>query len=108
VRWEEEMGAAVGFSYLIGIAVTWVILYQRAGFPEVHADWREFLLPNLPWFGLMILKFWFWPVTFAAWLIDGREPSRWRAVTQLNGRPVRKIMRLTPSTSTSKKSYNQV
>lgn len=100
------MSAVLGFGYLAGFVITWVILYQRVGFPGVDADWREFLIPNLPWFGLMVAKFWFWPVTLTAWLLDGRGPSRWRAVTQLDGRPVRKIVRVTVA-SGSAGPYNK-
>lgn len=88
------MGAVLGFGYLAGFVVTWVVLYRRAGFAGIDADWREFLIPNLPWFALFVLKFWFWPATLAAWLVEGRQPSRWRAVTELEGRPARKIVRL--------------
>lgn len=101
------MGAVFGFGYLAGFAITWVVLYQRVGFPDVDADWREFLIPNLGWFALFIAKFWFWPVTLAAWLIEGRQPSRWRAVTKLNGRPVRRIVRVTTPTAAAG-SYNEL
>ncbi len=88
------MGSAVGLIYLGGFIVTWIILYHRAGFPNVKPDWREFLLPNIPWFGLMVLKFWFWPLTLVVWLVNGRGPSRWEAVTEIGGRPARRIVRL--------------
>jgi hypothetical protein len=101
------MGAAFGFCYLTGFVVTWIALYRRAGFQEIDADWREFLISNLPWFALMIVKFWFWPVTLIGWLIDGRPSSRWRAVTELNGRPVRKIVRV-PASPRPSGSYNKI
>lgn len=88
------MSGAIGLIYLGGFIVTWVVLYQRAGFPDVGADWREFLLPNPLWFILMFMKFWFWPLTLVVWLLTGRGPSRWRAVTEINGRPARKILRV--------------
>jgi hypothetical protein len=88
------LGAVFGFAYLAGFVVTWVVLYQRAGFPEVDADWREFLIPNLPWFVFFVVKFLFWPATLAAWLVEGRPPSRWRAVTELEGHPARRIIRV--------------
>jgi hypothetical protein len=88
------VSGAVGLIYFAGFIVTWVVLYHRAGFPEVQPDWREFLLPNLPWFGLMSLKFLFWPVTLASWFLTGRGPSPWRAVTEIDGRPARRIVRV--------------
>jgi hypothetical protein len=101
------MGAVLGLSYLAGFVITWVVLYQRAGFPAVPADWREFLIPNLFWFVLFVFKFWFWPATLVVWLIEGRPPSRWRAVTELEGRPARKIVRVTTPPAAAG-SYNKL
>ncbi|MDQ1686223.1 MAG: hypothetical protein QOC82_2960 [Frankiaceae bacterium] len=82
----------------------WILLYHRAGFPDVrtkhNVDWREFLLPNLPWFFLLLLKIMFWPAPLAVWLVNGRpKESAWRAVTEVEGRPVRRIVRLRASSS---------
>jgi hypothetical protein len=60
----------------------------------MEPDWREFLIPNIPWFILMVFKFWFWPLALAAWLATGRGPSRWQAVTSIDGRPARRIVRV--------------
>jgi len=84
---------ALGFIYAGGFVVAMIALYVRVGFPAVKPDWREFLLPNLPWFALMLFKAWAWPVTLGIWLYNGRQPSVWRAVTQLDGREVRAIKR---------------
>lgn len=84
---------ALGFIYAGGFVVAMIALYVRVGFPSVKPDWREFLLPNLPWFGLMVLKAWAWPVTLGVWLYKGRQPSVWKAVTHLDGREVRAIKR---------------
>lgn len=103
------MGGTVGIIYLVGFVAAWVILYQRAGFPDVEPDWREFLIPNLPWFGLMIAKFWFWPVTLGVWLMTGRGPSRWRAMTVIDGRPARRIVRVhPPAAHSSENSVTQL
>jgi hypothetical protein len=84
---------AVGFIYAGGFVVTLITLYVRAGFPGIKQDWRQFLLPNLPWFGLMGLKAWAWPVTLGIWFYNGRGPSAWEAVTEMDGREVRAIRR---------------
>lgn len=103
------MGGVLSLGYLVGFVIAWVILYQRVGFPGVKADWREFLIPNLFWFVLFGLKFMFWPVTLVVWLIDGRQPSRWRAVTELEGRPARKIVRVSTSPDASSSyTYNKL
>ena len=46
--------------YDVGLIITWIALYQRAEFPS-GGRWLEFLIPNLPWFGLMMLKICAWP-----------------------------------------------
>jgi len=87
--------------YFIGFIVAWIVLYQRAGFPDVEPDWREFLIPNIPWFFLMVIKFMYWPITLVVWLLTGMGASRWRAVTELDGRPARKIVRVSPDLAPS-------
>lgn len=87
---------AFGFLYAGGFFVTWIVLYLRADFPP-QRGWLEFFLPNLWWFGLMVLKMYAWPLTLGHWLYNGRPPSRWKAVTRLNGRETRKIVRVAAS-----------
>ncbi|HWT92863.1 MAG TPA: hypothetical protein VN238_07690 [Solirubrobacteraceae bacterium] len=81
--------------YAIGFFATWIALYLRVGFPP-HRGWLEFLLPNLWWFALMVVKIWGWPITLAHWIYAGCPPSRWQAVTSLNGREARSIVRVEP------------
>lgn len=85
----------VAILYDIGLIVTWVALYLRADFPSGNRSWLEFLLPNLGWFGLMMVKILAWPITAGHWLYRGRGPSTWKAITNLNGREVRMIVRVT-------------
>jgi uncharacterized membrane protein YoaK (UPF0700 family) len=84
---------ALGFIYAGGFVVAMIALYVRVGFPAIKEDWLEFLLPNLPWFALMLFKAWAWPVTLGIWVYNGRQPSAWTAVTKLDGREVRAIKR---------------
>lgn len=84
---------ALGFIYAGGFVAAMIALYYRVGFPEIKQNWREFLLPNLPWFGLMLIKAWGWPATLAIWIYNGRKPTAWKAVTEINGREVRAIKR---------------
>ncbi len=84
--------------YDIGMVVAWVVLYNRVGFPRVRhesdVDWREFLLPNLPWFALFIGKGFLWPIPVIMWFANGQpKESAWRAVSEINGRPARRIVR---------------
>ncbi|WP_448619527.1 hypothetical protein [Geodermatophilus sp. URMC 65] len=78
---------------LIGLPV----LYFRSGLGRVKReegiDWREFLLPNLGFFLLMLAKALLWPFTVAVWNSRGRPASPWTAVTIRNGRPARAIVR---------------
>jgi hypothetical protein len=85
--------------YDLGAIAAWIVLYNRVGFPEVRqkyqVDWREFLLPNLAWFGLFILKGLLWPVALGAWFASGSpKVSAWRAVTQADGMEARRIVRV--------------
>jgi hypothetical protein len=84
---------ALGFIYAGGFVVALITLYVRVGFPAIKQDWIEFLIPNFLWFGLMIVKAWAWPITLAIWFYNGRKPSAWKAVTEINGREVRAIRR---------------
>lgn len=88
------MDEAFGVFMFVGIVITGFVLHHRAGFSRAGADWREFLLRNPHWFVLMLVKMFFWPVTLVAWLVTGMGPSRWTAITQENGRRVRKIVRV--------------
>lgn len=79
--------------YAIGFFISWAVLYMRADFPP-GGGWLEFWLPNFWWFVLMILKAWAWPVTLGHWYYNGCRPSQWKAVTRLDGREVRQIVRV--------------
>jgi hypothetical protein len=63
---------ALGFVYLGGFIVAWIVLYHRVGFPDVKPDWREFVLAHPTGFGgwavATIAKTWFWPATLILWL----------------------------------------
>jgi hypothetical protein len=83
---------AFAIVYDIGLIVTWIGLYLAVGFPA-RGGWLEFVRPNLGWFGLMAVKIVAWPVTVGHWLYHGRRPSRWKAITTLEGREVRRIVR---------------
>lgn len=88
------MGTVLVIGYWAGLITTWIVLYQRSGLPRVEPDWREFLLPNVLWFTMLTLKILFWPATLAAWLIQGQPATRWKAVTVLDGRQTRRIIRV--------------
>jgi hypothetical protein len=81
----------------VGLIATWIQCYRRVGFGEIKRehgiDWREFLIPNLPWFLLTVAKVFFWPVTVVAWFVLGRPAETWRALVEENGREVRAIRR---------------
>lgn len=75
---------ALGFIYAGGFVVAMIALYVRVGFPPIKEDWLEFLLPNLPWFALMLFKAWAWPVTVGIWTTTDASrpagqpsPARW-------------------------------
>ena len=84
--------------YWIGLITTWIALPRRVGFRKVRreqgVDWREFLLGNVPWFVLTTGKVLLWPITAIHYVTTGRASSPWLAVTELDGQPVRKIVRV--------------
>lgn len=80
--------------YAGGFFVTWVILYFRVGFRASGADWREYLLSSPTWFLVTTLKLFGWPITLIAWLVNGASKiSAWQAISVIDGKPVRKIVR---------------
>jgi hypothetical protein len=95
---ERSMGTIFTILWFPGFIIAWVQVYRRAGFPDIKQregiDWREFLIPNIPWFVMTVFKVWFWFVPFGLWLAQGRPGSPWRAVTEVNGRPARRIIRV--------------
>lgn len=85
----------VDCSYIIGIFASWFVYHSRAGFSKLQGtDWREFLLPNLPWFLLMWGKCLAWLPVLIVWCCTGMRSSPWKAVTDIEGRPVRSIIRI--------------
>lgn len=89
------MGSATLIGYWVGVFVATAVLYVRVGFDRTDADWRQFLIPNLPWFGLRLLQIIGWPFTLAYWAITGFPKSPWKAIEQdQQGRPVRRIERV--------------
>jgi hypothetical protein len=89
-------------TYLAGVIVSWFVFNVRAGLNDAKhnegIDWREFARPNLWWFSLTYLKCWVWWAVLAFWLVQGRPPSQWRALTEVDGRSARRIVRVKPST----------
>ncbi len=92
------MAAILGLLPLASLFVSWFVYYGRAGLADVKSregvEWREFLRPNLPWFLMMWAKCFVWPVVLIVWLAQDRPASPWRAVTSVDGRPARAIVRI--------------
>lgn len=91
------MPSLLGWIHLGGIVAAWFVLYSRSGLRDVKArhgvDWREFLLPNIPYFLLMWAKCLVWEVVLIVWLATGRPESPWRAAVEIDGRPARTLVR---------------
>lgn len=90
----------IGFANLAGFIVSWFVYYHRSGLAAVKAqegiDWRQFLLPNLPFFLLYWAKMFVWPLVLVYWAVTGFKPSPWRATTDIDGVEVRKLLRVAP------------
>lgn len=79
----------------LGLIISIPLHAVRAGLGKVEPSWREYLIPNLPWFGLVLAKAIAWPGVLAHWITRGCPPAPWQAVTRLpDGRDVRKIVRV--------------
>lgn len=87
------MGQFLAAIYSLGFFVSMPVYGTRAGFGRIAPNWREFLIPNLHWFALVIIKAFLWPVVLVAWLVQGTRPSPWKALDQYRGRPCRRIVR---------------
>lgn len=79
--------------YFIGLFGSIFLHIGRAGLYKVEANRGEFVLSNLGWHLVVVGKSFVWPVVLIAWLIQGMPASHWQAVTELNGRPARAIIR---------------
>lgn len=93
------MDALVAIGFWGGFLPSMIAQYVRTGFPDTDADWREFLISNAWWFALMLGKAVLWPITLGVWLYQGRPGTQWRAVTEIRGRPVRRIVRVARATA---------
>jgi hypothetical protein len=85
------MATIIGLANIVGIVISGLVFLRRA---ELDGDWREFLLANLGFFLLTVGKMLVWWAVLAVWLAQGRPSSPWRATTELDGRPVRRILRV--------------
>ncbi|GDY33027.1 hypothetical protein [Gandjariella thermophila] len=92
------IGTVLGLVYLAGIVTSGLVYLQRAGFGELKSregvDWREFLLPNIPYFALTLAKMFVWPAVLLFWLVMKMPRSPWRAITDDHGRAVRRVTRV--------------
>lgn len=78
-------------AYFIGVFGSVFVYLGRAGLLRVNR--AEFVLSNLGWFLMAVAKSFVWPLVLIVWLAQGLPASRWQAVTELNGGPVRVIIR---------------
>ena len=95
---QVEPNTVVGFLNLVAIVASWSIFYSRSGLASVRASkgisWRELFLPNISWFLLTWLKCIFWHAVLVLWLVRGCPSSPWQARTEIDGKPVRRIIRV--------------
>lgn len=93
-----QFGTIFFWTHLLGVLVSWIVLYRRSGLSAVKAeagiDWREFLIPNIGYFLLMWAKCIVWEVNLVIWLATGMPESRWKAAIDIDGREVRAITRV--------------
>ncbi|GAA3455732.1 hypothetical protein [Dactylosporangium matsuzakiense] len=91
----ESLGTFLGCTNLIGILGSGLVYLNRARFGDTGLNWREFLLPNLPWMLMTLGKMLVWRAVLIVWLARGMPQSPWRAVTRDDtGREVRAVVRV--------------
>lgn len=78
----------------IGFWLAFPVYGVRAGFTRVAPGWREYVLAQPTFFLLMFAKAFVWPLVTLAWLAQGRPPSPWRAIDEIDGVDVRRILRI--------------
>lgn len=92
------MGTIIGLANLVAMAISMAVYYNRAGLRRIRSeygiDWREFLLPNLGFFALTVLKTFGWVAVLIVWLVRDRPDSPWQATLEVAGRPARKVRRV--------------
>ena len=82
------------YAYFGGFVGTWIVLHFRGGFSDAGHDWREILLSSPLRFIVTTVQIFLWPVTLIAWIVNGgSKGSAWRALSELDGRKVQKIVR---------------
>jgi hypothetical protein len=92
------MGTLLAIIFDVGFIASFFVYGTRAGLGDVEPNWREFLLPNIGWFLMLVGKTFVWPLVLSYWLYKGRPTCPWKAVDQLpDGHEVRQIIRLAPS-----------
>jgi hypothetical protein len=81
----------VMLAYFVGVFSSIFVHLGRAGLLRVNRT--EFVLSNLGWYLMTMGKCFVWPFVLIAWLLRGMPHSHWQAVTELNGRRARAIIR---------------
>jgi hypothetical protein len=79
--------------YFIGLFSSIFLHVARAGLYKVNASRGEFVLSNVGWHLMLVGKSFAWPVVLIVWLVRGMPASRWQAMTEIDGRPARAIIR---------------
>ena len=79
--------------YFIGLFSSIFLHVRRAGLYKVSVSRGEFVLSNVGWHLMLVGKSFVWPLVLIVWLVQGRPASHWQAVTELDGRPARAIIR---------------
>lgn len=87
------MGLWLAVIYDIGVIISFFVYNSRAGFGEVSPGWREYVLPNLGYFTVLVGKIFTWPIVLVVWLVQGRRDSPWKVLDEQFDREVRKIVR---------------
>lgn len=83
---------ALGYIWAAGWLASIFVFYSRVGSPRVRDGWRshwlELLMRNFGWLVSTVAKAYVWPLVLVAWLVQGRQPSRWRTEMLAHGVPV--------------------
>ncbi len=84
-----DIAALVHFAGLLASLL--FVCRLRAGISLGGRMSAEFIIYNLPWFLLTILKSFVWEAVLVVWLIQGRPPSPWKVVDRGGKLAIRRV-----------------
>jgi|GEM_PF-2695208 len=72
----------IGITYAVGFFGSMLVYRKRAGIGNWYMvpkdDRFAFLVTNIGWLAVIVVKAYWWPIVLAVWLAKGRQSSLWQ------------------------------